>query len=174
VPHFGHFFSDQLIIEKLSEKKCPKCGTTGKLTEPRQFNLMFKTHVGPVEETGSLAFLRPETAQGIYVNYQLVQGAMRLKIPFGIAQIGKAFRNEIIARNFIFRTREFEQMEMQYFVKPGTDSDAFEKWKTKRLNFYHDILKINKDKIRFHQHLDNELAHYAKEACDIEYEFPFG
>ena len=156
------------------EIKCPNCGSTGSLREPRQFNLMFKTHTGPVEETGTEAYLRPETAQGIYVNYLLVQGAMRLKIPFGIAQIGKAFRNEIIARNFIFRTREFEQMEMQYFVKPGTDSSVFEEWKIKRLNFYHDVLKVNKDKIRFHQHPDHELAHYAKEACDIEYEFPFG
>ena len=156
------------------EIKCPNCGSIGSMTEPRQFNLMFKTHTGPVEETGTEAYLRPETAQGIYVNYLLVQGAMRLKIPFGIAQIGKAFRNEIIARNFIFRTREFEQMEMQYFVKPGTDSSIFEEWKTKRINFYHDVLKINKDKIRFHKHPDDELAHYAKEACDIEYKFPFG
>jgi glycyl-tRNA synthetase len=154
--------------------KCPNCGNAGDLTEPRQFNLMFKTHTGPIEETGTEAYLRPETAQGIYVNYLLVQGAMRLKIPFGIAQIGKAFRNEIIARNFIFRTREFEQMEMQYFVKPGTDSSIFQEWKTKRLNFYHDTLKIDKNKLRFQQHPDNELAHYAKEACDIEYEFPFG
>ncbi len=154
--------------------KCPNCGNSGYLTEPRQFNLMFKTHTGPIEETGTEAYLRPETAQGIYVNYLLVQGAMRLKIPFGIAQIGKAFRNEIIARNFIFRTREFEQMEMQYFVKPGTDSSIFQEWKTKRLNFYHDTLKIDKNKLRFQEHPNNELAHYAKEACDIEYEFPFG
>mgnify|MGYP001187845950 FL=1 len=156
------------------ETKCPNCGSVGSLTEPRQFNLMFKTHVGPVEETGTEAFLRPETAQGIYVNYQLVQGAMRMKVPFGIAQIGKAFRNEIIARNFIFRTREFEQMEMQYFVKPRTDNEAFGHWKDKRLNFYLDNLDINKDKLRFHEHDSNELAHYAKEAWDIEYEFPFG
>jgi glycyl-tRNA synthetase len=154
--------------------QCPNCGTTGSFTEPRQFNLMFKTHVGPVEETGTEAFLRPETAQGIYVNYQLVQGAMRMKIPFGIAQIGKAFRNEIIARNFIFRTREFEQMEMQYFVKPGTDDDILNQWKDKRLNFYLDKLDIEKNKLRYHEHGDNELAHYAKEAWDIEYDFPFG
>jgi len=154
--------------------QCPNCGTTGSFTEPRQFNLMFKTHVGPVEETGTEAFLRPETAQGIYVNYQLVQGAMRMKIPFGIAQIGKAFRNEIIARNFIFRTREFEQMEMQYFVKPGTDDDILNQWKDKRLNFYLDKLDIEQNKLRYHEHGDNELAHYAKEAWDIEYDFPFG
>tara|TARA_A100001037_G_scaffold108927_1_gene99161 strand:+ start:8216 stop:9538 length:1323 start_codon:yes stop_codon:yes gene_type:complete len=157
-----------------SEIRCLNCGTTGNMTEPRQFNLMFKTHVGPVEETGTEAYLRPETAQGIYVNYQLVQGAMRMKVPFGIAQIGKAFRNEIIARNFIFRTREFEQMEMQYFVKPGTDDDILRKWKKKRFNFYIDKLGITESKLRFHEHGENELAHYAKEAWDIEYEFPFG
>ena len=167
-------FSDNYSSINWEETKCPNCGSVGSLTEPRQFNLMFKTHVGPVEETGTKAFLRPETAQGIYVNYQLVQGAMRMKVPFGIAQIGKAFRNEIIARNFIFRTREFEQMEMQYFVKPRTDNEAFGHWKDKRLNFYLDNLDINKDKLRFHEHDSNELAHYAKEAWDIEYEFPFG
>lgn len=154
--------------------QCPKCGTTGNMTDPRQFNLMFKTHVGPVEDSGAVAYLRPETAQGIYVNYQLVQGAMRMKVPFGIAQIGKAFRNEIVARNFIFRTREFEQMEMQYFVKPGTDDDIMKEWKAKRYQFYPDTLGVNKEKIRFHEHGENELAHYAKEAWDIEYEFPFG
>ena len=153
---------------------CPKCGTTGKMTSPRQFNLMFETHVGPVEESSSVAYLRPETAQGIYVNYQLIQGAMRLKIPFGIAQIGKAFRNEIVARNFIFRTREFEQMEMQYFVRPGSDNNAMKEWKDKRFRFYPDSLGIDEDKLRFHEHGPDELAHYAKEAWDIEYEFPFG
>ena len=167
-------FSESYSSINWEKTKCPNCGSVGSLTEPRQFNLMFKTHAGPVEETGTEAFLRPETAQGIYVNYQLVQGAMRMKVPFGIAQIGKAFRNEIIARNFIFRTREFEQMEMQYFVKPGTDNEAFGQWKDKRLNFYLDSLDINKDKLRFHEHGSNELAHYAKEAWDIEYEFPFG
>jgi len=153
--------------------QCPKCGTTGNLTEPRQFNLMFKTHVGPIEEDSNIAYLRPETAQGIYVNYLLTQNAMRLKIPFGIAQIGKAFRNEIIARNFIFRTREFEQMEMQYFVKPGDDDQSMQDWKSERLKFY-DQLGINSKKLRFHEHGPNELAHYAKEAWDIEFEFPFG
>ena len=156
------------------ELKCPKCGTTGNLTDPRQFNLMFKTNAGPVEESGAEAYLRPETAQGIYVNYQLVQGAMRLKVPFGIAQVGKAFRNEIVARNFIFRTREFEQMEMQYFVKPGTDDELLKEWKEKRFRFYPDMLGLDGAKIRYHQHGENELAHYAKEAWDIEYEFPFG
>jgi glycyl-tRNA synthetase len=167
-------FSEDHASIDWQDTQCPKCGTTGNLTEPRQFNLMFKTHAGPVEETGTEAFLRPETAQGIYVNYQLVQGAMRMKIPFGIAQIGKAFRNEIIARNFIFRTREFEQMEMQYFVKPGTDDDIMKDWKEKRLEFYFEKLGISTDKLRFHEHDDSELAHYAKEAWDIEYDFPFG
>ncbi|MFL2983710.1 MAG: glycine--tRNA ligase [Candidatus Neomarinimicrobiota bacterium] len=167
-------FSEDYSLINWQEIQCPKCGTTGNITNPRQFSLMFKTKVGPVEETGSEAYLRPETAQGIYVNYQLVQGAMRMKIPFGIAQIGKAFRNEIIARNFIFRTREFEQMEMQYFVKPGTDDQIFNDWKGKRLKFYFNKLGICEDKLRFHQHGENELAHYAKEAWDIEYNFPFG
>ena len=167
-------FSEEYKYINWKETQCRKCGTTGMLTEPRQFNLMFKTSVGPVEEKGTDAFLRPETAQGIYVNYQLVQGAMRTKIPFGIAQIGKAFRNEIIARNFIFRTREFEQMEMQYFVKPGSDDKTMVEWKTKRYDFYFEKLGITKSKLRFHEHQNNELAHYAKEAWDIEYEFPFG
>ena len=166
--------SDDIENEKWDKIKCPKCGTTGMMTSPRQFNLMFKTQVGPVEESGSTAYLRPETAQGIYVNYQLVQGSTRMKIPFGIAQIGKAFRNEIIARNFIFRTREFEQMEMQYFVKPGNDDDAMREWKEKRVNFYTETLGINEKNIRFHEHIEGELAHYAKEAWDIEYNFPFG
>ena len=166
--------SDDIENEKWDKIKCPKCGTTGMMTSPRQFNLMFKTQVGPVEESGSIAYLRPETAQGIYVNYQLVQGSTRMKIPFGIAQIGKAFRNEIIARNFIFRTREFEQMEMQYFVKPGNDNEAMREWKEKRVNFYTETLGINEKNIRFHEHVEGELAHYAKEAWDIEYNFPFG
>jgi glycyl-tRNA synthetase len=156
-----------------NEIQCPKCGTKGNLTEPRQFNLMFKTHVGAVAEDSNATYLRPETAQGIYVNYLLVQNAMRLKLPFGIAQVGKAFRNEIIARNFIFRTREFEQMEMQYFVKPGQDDESMVDWKNQRLSFYSQ-LGINKNKLRFKEHGAGELAHYAKEAWDIEYEFPFG
>ena len=154
--------------------QCPRCGTVGSLTEPRQFNLMFKTNIGPVAEKGTEAYLRPETAQGIYVNYLLVQGAMRLKVPFGIAQIGKAFRNEIIARNFIFRTREFEQLEMQYFVKPGSDDKIFQEWKEKRMAFYVDFLDIDNSSLRFYKHREDDLAHYAKEACDIEYKFPFG
>ena len=175
----ARYRADELIKEDFmnanwAEIQCPKCGTTGNLTNPRQFNLMFKTNIGPIESESETAYLRPETAQGIYVNYLLVQGTMRQKVPFGIAQIGKAFRNEIVAQNFIFRTREFEQMEMQYFVKPGDDDNAMIDWKEKRYNFYIDELGISEDKIRFQQHGKDELAHYAKEAWDIEYEFPFG
>jgi glycyl-tRNA synthetase len=151
--------------------KCPDCG--GQLTDARQFNLMFKTHMGPVEDEASIVYLRPETAQGIYVNYLNVLNSSRVKIPFGIAQIGKAFRNEITTENFIFRTREFEQMEMQFFVKPGTDSDWFEHWKQDRIEYYK-ALGIRQEKLRFHQHGPGELAHYAAAAFDIQYEFPFG
>lgn len=151
----------------------PDTKTAGTLTEPRLFNLMFKTFMGPVESDANIVYLRPETAQGIYVNFHNVREASRQKLPFGIAQIGKAFRNEITPGNFIFRMREFEQMEMQYFVKPGTDDDWFDKWKAQRLDWYERI-GINKDKLRFHEHGPNELAHYAKTAFDIEYEFPFG
>jgi glycyl-tRNA synthetase len=153
------------------DKGCPNCG--GELTEPRMFNLMFKTFMGPVENETSVVYLRPETAQGIYVNFHNVREAGRQKIPFGIAQIGKAFRNEITPGNFIFRTREFEQMEMQFFVKPGSDEEWFDYWKEKRVAWY-ERLGIKKDKLRFHQHSEKELAHYAKKAFDIEYEFPFG
>ena len=152
---------------------CLNCGSKGSFTDPRQFNLMFKTSIGAVEDDSSIAYLRPETAQGIYVNYLLVQNAMRLKVPFGIAQVGKAFRNEIVARNFIFRTREFEQMEMQYFVQPDQDDQSLNEWKDQRFSFYSQ-LGIDKNKLRFKEHGPDELAHYAKEAWDIEYEFPFG
>ncbi len=151
--------------------KCPNCG--GELTEPRNFNLMFKTFMGPVEDSASVVFLRPETAQGIYVNFHNVREAGRRKLPFGIAQIGKAFRNEITPGNFTFRTREFEQMEMQFFVHPSEDEKWFEYWKETRINWYQ-RLGISSDKLRFHQHGDGELAHYAKAAYDIEYEYPFG
>jgi glycyl-tRNA synthetase len=143
------------------------------LTEVRKFNLMFKTHMGPVEEDASVVYLRPETAQGIYVNYNNVLQSTRLKVPFGIAQIGKAFRNEITPRNFTFRTREFEQMEMQFFVKPGSDEEWFEYWKSQRQEWYRE-LGINQENLRFHQHGPDELAHYAKAAFDIEFQFPFG
>ncbi len=156
------------ILEK--SKKCPVCG--GELTEVRNFNLMFKTFMGPVEDTASIIYLRPETAQGIYVNFHNIREAARRKVPFGIAQIGKAFRNEITPGNFTFRTREFEQMEMQYFVKPGTDEQWFEYWKNERMSWY-SRLGIKKNKLLFHEHSATELAHYAKKAFDIQYEFPF-
>jgi len=152
-------------------QRCPDCG--GELTEVRQFNLMFKTHMGPVEDSASVVYLRPETAQGIYVNFLNVLNSTRQKIPFGIAQIGKAFRNEITTESFIFRTREFEQMEMQFFVKPGTDKEWFEHWKEDRHQYYK-ALGIRTEKLRFHQHGKDELAHYAAEAFDVQYEFPFG
>jgi glycyl-tRNA synthetase len=153
---------------------CPKCGTKGSLTPPRSFNLMFKTHIGPVEDSGDAVYLRPETAQGIYVDYPQVQTTARLKPPFGIAQIGKAFRNEITPGNFIFRTREFEQMEMQYFVKPGTEDEAMRFWKEERMAFWRDVCGIKADNLRLHQHTKDELAHYASDAYDVEYNFPFG
>ena len=155
------------------DAQCPVCGSRGTLTAPRQFNLMFKTFMGPVEDAAAVVYLRPETAQGIYVNFLNVMQSSRQKIPFGIAQIGKAFRNEITPGNFIFRTREFEQMEMQFFVKPGEDERWFEDWKERRMQWMKD-LGITPEKLRFHQHKPDELAHYAKTAFDIEYEFPFG
>jgi glycyl-tRNA synthetase len=134
---------------------------------------MFKTFVGPVEDSSAVVFLRPETAQGIFVNFLNVQTASRLKLPFGIAQIGKAFRNEINTKNFLFRTREFEQMEMQFFVKPGTDEEYFEYWRAERMKWFVE-LGMKKEKLQWHQHPKDKLAHYAKDAYDIEYEFPFG
>jgi glycyl-tRNA synthetase len=151
---------------------CPNCGQK-RFTEPRQFNLMFKTHMGPVEDESSEAYLRPETAQGMFVDFALVQQTSRRKIPFGIAQIGKSFRNEITPGNFIFRTREFEQMEMEFFVEPGTDDEWFEYWINERMQWYVD-LGIRKEKLRLRPHEPDELAHYAKAASDVEYEFPFG
>jgi glycyl-tRNA synthetase len=155
------------------ETRCPACGNQGTLTAPRMFNLMFKTFMGPVEEDAALIYLRPETAQGIYVNYLNVLQSSRQKVPFGIAQIGKAFRNEITPGNFIFRTREFEQAEMQFFVKPGDDARWFEYWKERRMA-WHQRLGIAPEKLQFHQHTPEELAHYAKTAFDIQYQFPFG
>jgi glycyl-tRNA synthetase len=154
-------------------RKAAKCQAEGKFTEARQFNLMFKTFIGPVEDAGAMVFLRPETAQGIFVNFLNVQSASRQKIPFGIAQIGKAFRNEINTKNFLFRTREFEQMEMQYFVKPGTDEGHFEEWRSRRMQWFLD-LGLTREKLQWHRHEKEKLAHYAKDAYDIEYEFPFG
>jgi len=166
------FREDKLDQKNIDEKICPECG--GELTEPRQFNLMFTTHLGPVADSGSQIFLRPETAQGIFVNFKNVVDTSRVSIPFGIAQVGKAFRNEITTKNFIFRTCEFEQMEMQFFVKPGTEDKWFDHWKEKRMEYYHKLLGIKPENLRFHQHGEGELAHYAKDAYDIEYKYPFG
>ena len=155
------------------KNQCPVCGKKDTFGEPRNFNLMFKTFMGAVEDSAATVYLRPETAQGIYVNFQNVLTSTRQRIPFGIGQIGKAFRNEITPGNFVFRTREFEQMEMQFFVEPGSDDEWMEYWKERRMNWILG-LGINKEKLRFHQHGPDDLAHYAKDAYDIEYEMPFG
>ncbi|MCO4753894.1 MAG: glycine--tRNA ligase [Bacteriovoracaceae bacterium] len=152
---------------------CPNCKAKDSFTEPREFNLMFETHMGPVKGSGAEVYLRPETAQGIFVNFLNVQSTMRKKLPFGIAQIGKAFRNEITPGNFIFRTREFEQMEMQYFVKPGEQKKFMQEWKETRYQWHLDN-GIRKENLRFHPHGPDELAHYADAAEDIEYKFPIG
>ncbi len=162
-----------LAVKLLEIINCPQCGNKGNFTEPRSFNLMFKTFLGPVEQEGNVIYLRPETAQGIFVNFLNVQGSSRQKLPFGIAQIGKAFRNEINTKNFLFRTREFEQMEMQYFVKPSEDKKHYDSWKAIRMEWYKS-LGMTPSKLRYHDHPKEKLAHYAKEATDIEYEFPFG
>ena len=179
----GHVggFADSLVdckecrkrwrADDVKDGKCPDCG--GELTEPRMFNLMFKTFVGAVEDEAGTVYLRPETAQGIFVNFQNVLNSTRRKLPFGIAQIGKAFRNEITTGNFIFRTREFEQMEIEYFVKPGSDEELFQYWVGERFDWYVS-LGIKKENLRLHQHSKDELAHYAKECYDIEYLFPIG
>ncbi|MEA2575241.1 MAG: glycyl-tRNA synthetase [Chloroflexia bacterium] len=157
--------------DQIEGDRCPECG--GELTEMRRFNLMFKTFVGPVEDDASVAYLRPETAQGIFVNFFNVQQSMRRKLPFGIAQVGKSFRNEITPGNFIFRTREFEQMEMEFFVKPGTDEEWHRYWIETRYEWY---LKygLNPERLRIREHAAEELAHYAKATSDVEYNFPWG
>jgi len=159
----------KLLIEDLGIA-CPVSGSKN-WTEVRQFNLMFSTELGSLAEGANKIYLRPETAQGIFVNYLNVQKSGRMRLPFGIAQVGKAFRNEIIARQFIFRMREFEQMEMQFFIKPGSEQDWYEYWKEKRIN-WHKSLGLGDDNYRFHDHL--KLAHYANAACDIEFNFPMG
>jgi glycyl-tRNA synthetase len=174
----ARFRADQLEDADCGNKaykgrKAIKCFEEGKFTEARQFNLMFQTHIGAIEDDSSLIYLRPETAQGIYVNFVNVKDSTRQKLPFGIAQIGKAFRNEINTKNFLFRTREFEQMEMQYFIKPEDDNKWYDHWKEKRMNWYTE-LGMKKDKLHFAPHPQDKLAHYAKAAIDIEYEFPFG
>src|SRR3954463_9062756 len=157
--------------DHLEGDRCPDCG--GELTDVRKFNLMFKTFVGPVEDDASVAYLRPETAQGIFVNFFNVQQSMRRKLPFGIAQQGKAFRNEITPGNFIFRTREFEQMEMEYFVRPGSDMESHEQWVRTR-HEWHIKYGINPDHLRIRPHQQDELSHYSKATSDIEYMFPWG
>lgn len=182
----GHVenFSDPLVDCKACKSRfradqidltapCPNCGGKGTFTEPRDFNLMFSTNLGPVKDDNSRIYLRPETAQGIFVNFKNVVQSSRVKVPFGIAQVGKAFRNEIVTKNFIFRTCEFEQMEMQFFCKPGTDEEWFEYWKKERMDYY-SRLGIHPQHLRFHQHGPDELAHYAKDAYDIQFLFPMG
>jgi glycyl-tRNA synthetase len=179
----GHVegFSDPLVECKvchlrwratdLDSKNCPDC--SGELTEPKQFNLMFKTFMGPVEDDASVVYLRPETAQGIFVNFDNVLATSRRKLPFGIAQMGKSFRNEITTGNFIFRTREFEQMEVEYFVKPGADEKCFGYWVKERFDWYLK-LGIKDENLHLRKHGKNELAHYAKDCYDVEYLFPMG
>jgi glycyl-tRNA synthetase len=179
----GHVegFSDPLVeckgchlrwrSDELEGDKCPDCG--GELTEPRMFNLMFKTFIGPVEDEASVVYLRPETAQGIFVNFENVLNTTRKRPPFGIAQVGKSFRNEVTTGNFIFRSREFEQMEIEYFVKPGTDKQWFDYWVEERVNWYVN-LGIKRENLKLRPHAKEELAHYARECSDINYLFPMG
>ena len=163
----------QQLLSETSKIPCPFCGTVGELTEPRRFNLMFHTFMGAVEDSSHEVFLRPETAQGIFVNFTNVLNSSRKKLPFGIAQIGKAFRNEITPGNFTFRTREFEQMEVEFFVKPGTNEEWLQKWVQDRFEWYVS-LGIRRDNLRLRRHEADELAHYAKDTYDIEYRFPWG
>jgi len=179
----GHLeqFTDPLVeckschrrfrTDEVSDNNCPSCG--GELTEPRLFNLMFKTFMGPVEEDASVVYLRPETAQGIFVNFQNVLNTTRRRLPFGIAQLGKAFRNEITTGNFIFRSREFEQMEIEYFVPPETADKWFDYWVEERRQWYLN-LGIREDNLRLRPHGEEELAHYARKCYDIDYNFPMG
>jgi len=179
----GHLegFSDPLVeckschkrwrSDELEGDKCSGCG--GELTEPRLFNLMFKTFIGPVEDEASVVYLRPETAQGMFVNFENVLNTTRKRLPFGIAQIGKAFRNEVTTGNFIFRCREFEQMEIEFFVKPGADKQWFDYWLEERLNWYVS-LGIRKENLKLREHTKEELAHYARECYDINYLYPMG
>jgi glycyl-tRNA synthetase len=182
----GHVaeFSDPLVecknchhrfrADQLKGDACPNCGQRGTMTEPRQFNMLFRTFVGPVEDDAAAAYLRPETAQGIFVNFANVQQAMRKKIPFGIAQIGKAFRNEIVTGNFIFRDRELEQMEIEFFVKPGTEDEWHERWRDDRMKWWTQVLCIQSENIRARALPKKDLAHYSKGTFEIEYKFPMG
>ena len=179
--HVGHFTDPMVDCRNCKhrfradhvEDTCPDCGTKGSFTEARMFNLMFKTFVGPVEEDAAQVYLRPETAQGIFVNFNNVVTAMRRKLPFGIAQVGKAFRNEITPGNFTFRSREFEQMEIEFFVKPGTDDDWHQRWINDRLNWYVN-LGMDPTRLRLRAHDSDELSHYSKGTSDVEYLFPMG
>jgi len=182
----GHVssFSDPLVeckncnarhrLDKLADAStCPTCGNSGTFTEPKEFNLMFKTHMGPVEGEGNQIYLRPETAQGIFINFENVRRTARMKLPFGIAQIGKSFRNEITPGQFVFRTREFEQMEMEYFVHPNDAADKFQEWVETRHAWYMD-LGMTPENLRLREHDQEELAHYAAGTYDVEYLFPWG
>ncbi|MCU1678483.1 MAG: glyS [Frankiales bacterium] len=182
----GHLanFSDPLVdcrncqerfrLDKLDDPgTCPNCGATGSFTEARAFNLMFKTHAGPIEGEGHEVYLRPETAQGMFINFQNVLNTTRMKPPFGIAQIGKSFRNEITPGNFVFRTREFEQMEMEFFVPPGESQRWYEYWCAERLAWYAN-LGIPTDRLRLRPHTPDELSHYSSGTSDVEYLFPWG
>lgn len=153
-------------------KVCPNCG--GSLSEPRQFNTMFQTHVGPVADDSTVAYLRPETAQGTFVNFRNVLQTTPQKLPFGIAQIGKSFRNEITTGNFIFRSREFEQMELEFFVKPGTDDEWFSYWRSERMRWWTEDMGIRAQNLHLRDHEKSELSHYSTQTADIEYDFPFG
>ncbi len=178
--HVGHF-SDPMVdckkckkrfrLDEIKETKCPECG--GELTDVKQFNLMFQTHVGANQEEASIAYLRPETCQSIFTEFKNVQTASRLKIPFGIAQIGKAFRNEITPRNFIFRSREFEQMEMEFFCHPSESKKWYEYWVQERYNWFLSV-GVRKENLRLRPHAKDELAHYASGCTDVEFQMPFG
>jgi len=163
----------QVSENDLTDVPCPNCGNRGNYTDPREFNMMLRTHLGPVESEEGLHYLRPETAQGIFVNFLNVLTTSRRKPPFGIGQIGKSFRNEITPGNFIFRTREFEQMEMEFFVEPGTDEEWHQYWIDERLRWYTD-LGIAKDNIRVYEHPAEKLSHYSKRTVDLEYRYQFG
>jgi glycyl-tRNA synthetase len=165
--------SAQAQSHDLSHKVCPACATVGNFTEPMPFKLMFETQMGANVDDSMVLFLRPETAQGIFANFRNVLDSTRVKIPFGIAQIGKSFRNEVTTKAFIFRTREFEQAELEFFCEPGTDEQWYEHWKHQRFQWYMDH-GIKKDNLRFRDHDPDELAHYAKACVDVEYRFPFG
>ena len=163
--------TDDLTPNEKGEIRCPECN--GELTESRMFNLMFKTFIGPVADDASVAYLRPETAQGMFVNFDNVLTTTRKKLPFGIAQIGRSFRNEITPGNFIFRDREFEQMEMEFFVMPGEDEEWHDRWIEYRMNWWTDDLGVRKENLKLREHAKEELSHYSKRTADIEYDFPF-